>query len=274
MITSSKLRLQNGSSDKTVALAGSGIVNLITAYHLIKNGYSVRIFEQAPDPKTRPDWRLLGCSAGGGNCRVFSLNEARHHFLNSRHYEGEVASPFKRTIAEDGSLAVPPHSLNACDRKWNERFESVTRELATRFHEDVVSFNRESEPLWREMIAAHPLLFQKSGYIPGLFRVYATAEKFARAQVTEKALGAIKRILSADEIAKELPAQRDAVEANAIAGAMEVTGFSVGIHSLVDQLIAHLSAQGVEFHWQVKIDGIERDGNGRGEGVEGRFADD
>jgi hypothetical protein len=207
----------DGSRGKTVVLAGSGIVNLITAYHLIRNGYSVRIFEQAPDPRTRPDWRLLGCSAGGGNCRVFSLNEARHHFLNSRHYEGEVASPFKRTIAEDGSLAVPPDSLNDCDHKWNARFESVTRALATRFHEDIVSFNRESEPLWREMIAANPLLFQKSGYLPSLFRVYATAEKFARSQVTEQALGACKRVFSADEIARELPALRDAVETNAIA---------------------------------------------------------
>jgi len=248
-------------------LVGGGIVNLITAYHLNKNGYSVRIFEQAPDPRTRPDWRLLGCSAGGGNCRVFSLNEARHHFLNSRHYEGEVTSPFKRTIEDNGSLAVSPDSLNACDHQWNARFESVTRELATQFHEDVVSFNRESEPLWREMIAAHPILFQKSGYIPGLFRVYATAEKFTRAQVTEKALGSIKRILSADEILRELPALRDAVETNAIAGVMEVTGFAVGIHSLVDQLIAYLSVQGVEFHWQVKIDKIERDGQGRVKGL-------
>ena len=261
------LRSNAGSPDKTVALVGGGIVNLITAYYLIKNGYTVRIYDQSPDPTTRPDWRLLGCSAGGGNCRVFSLNEARHHFLNSRHYEGEVASPFKRTIAEDGSLAVPPDSLNDCDHKWNARFESVTRELATRFHEDVVSFNRESEPLWREMIAAHPLLFQKSGYLPDLFRVYATAEKFARAQVTEQTLGACKRVLSADEIARELPALRDAVETNAIAGGMAVTGFSVGIHSLVDQLIAYLSAQGVEFHWQVKIDTIERDGQGRVKGL-------
>jgi D-amino-acid dehydrogenase len=267
MMTSRTPRLPNGSIDKDVVLGGSGIVNLITAYYLVTHGYSVRIFDQEPDPRTRPDWRLLGCSASGGNCRVFSLNEARHHFLNSRHYEGEVSSPFKRTIAEDGSLAVPLGSLTERDHQWNERFESVTRALATRFHEDVVSFNKESEPLWREMIAAHPLLFQKSGYIPGLFRVYATAEKFARAQVAEKALGAIKRILNADEIARELPALREAVATNAVAGVMEVTGFSVGIHSLVEQMINHLSAQGVEFQWQVKIDAIVRDSSGRVKGL-------
>ena len=84
------------------------------------------------------------------------------------------------------------------------------------------------------MIAAHPALFQKSGFKPGLFRLYATGEKFARAQITEKAIGSLKRILSSDEIAGELPALRDAVEANAIAGALEVAGFSVNIHALVD----------------------------------------
>jgi len=268
MITTGKVPPKNAAINQTVVLAGSGIVNLITAYHLNKQGYAVKVFEQAPDPRMRPDWRLLGCSAGGGNCRVFSLNEARHHFLNSRHYEGEVASPFQRTITEDGSLAVPPESLNERDHQWNARFESVTRALATRFNDDILSFNRESEPLWREMIAAHPLLFQKAGYTPGLFRVYSTAEKFERSQVTERALGACQRVLSADDIARELPALRAAVETNAIAGGMAVTGFSVGIHSLVDELIAFLSAQGVEFQWQVKIDAIERDGQGRVKGLQ------
>jgi glycine/D-amino acid oxidase-like deaminating enzyme len=59
-----------------------------------------------------------------------------------------------------------------------------------------------------------------------------------------------------------LPALRNALEADAIAGALEVTGFSVNIHPLVDNLIAWLSSQGAEFHWQVKIDGIERDRTG------------
>jgi len=262
MIVRREPRSQNGSIGKNVVLAGSGIVNLITAYYLINNGYSVRIFDRAPDPATRPNRRFLGCSAGGGDARVFSLNEARHHFVNSRHYEGDVPSPFKRTIAEGGFLAVPPSSLTDRDSKWNERFEAVTRVLATRFNQDIISFNRESEPLWLEMIAAHPGLFQKSGFKPGLYRLYATREKFARAQITETAIGALKRILSLDEIARELPALRDALAANAIAGALEVTGFSVNIHQLVDCLIAYLSYKGVEFHWQVKIDGIERENNG------------
>ena len=267
MIARRTPRSNDGSISKTVVLAGGGIVNLITAYYLINNGYSIRIFDRAPDPATRPNRRLLGCSAGGGDSRVFSLNEARHHFVNSRHYEGDVVSPFKRTIAEDGYLAVPPSSLTDRDFKWNERFEAVTRDLATRFNEDLISFNRESEPLWREMIAVHSELFQKSGFKPSLFRVYATGEQFARAQVTESAIGSVKRILSSDEIAGELPALRDAVEANAIAGALEVTGFSVNIHQLVDQLIAYLSSQGAEFHWQVKIDGIERGRSGLVKGL-------
>jgi len=88
MIAKKTLRLKNGSIGKTVVLAGSGIVNLITAYYLIKNGYLIRIFDQAPDPVTRPNWSLLGCSAGGGDSRIFSISEARHHFVNSRHFDG------------------------------------------------------------------------------------------------------------------------------------------------------------------------------------------
>lgn len=267
MTAKSTLQFTNNSSDQTVVLAGSGIVNLITGYYLIRNGYSVRIFDRAPDPTTASNRTMLGCSAGGGDSRVFSLNEARNHFINSRHYEGEVVSPFKRKIAEDGYLAIPPASLNDRDLKWNQRFESVTRSLAVRFNQDIISFNRESEPLWREMISLHPGLFQKSGFLPGLFRIYATAEKFARAQVAEQAIGSVKRLLNPVELARELPALAGAVAANHIAGAMEVEGFSVNIHRLVDNLIVYLAAQGAEFHWQTQIDGIERDQQGRVQGL-------
>ena len=267
MIAKKTLRLKNGSIGKTVVLAGSGIVNLITAYYLIKNGYLIRIFDQAPDPVTRPNWRLLGCSAGGGDSRIFSISEARHHFVNSRHFDGSVVSPFKRTITDGGYLAVLPSSLKDRDFKWNERFEAVTRDLTTRFNEDIISFNRESEPLWREMIAAHRIIFKKSGFKSGLFRLYATEEKLARGQATEIAIGSLKRVLSSDQIARELPALRDALETNAIAGALEVVGFSVNIHPLVDCLIAYLASKGAEFHWQVKIDGIERDRRGLVKGL-------
>ena len=267
MIAGRTPHIKNGSIGKTVVLAGSGIVNLITAYYLLKSGYSIRIFDQSPDPLTRPDWQLLGCSAGGGDSRIFSLNEARHHFVNSRHYEGDIVSPFKRTITDDGFLAIPPCSLKPRDLKWNERFEAVTRDLATRFNEDIIAFNRESEPLWREMIAANSVIFQKSGFKSGLFRLYATREKFERATVTEAAIGSLKHILNPDEIAGELPALRDALEANAIVGALEVKGFSVNIHPLIDNLIAWLSSRGAEFHWQVKIDGIERDRRGLVKGL-------
>ena len=263
MIASKRRRPKNDSNEKTVVLAGSGIVNLITAYYLIGNGYSIRIFDRAPDPRIRPNAWLLGSSAGGGDSRVFSINEARHHFLNSRHYEGQVSSPFKRTIAEGGNLAVPPSTLTHRDLKWNERFEAVTRDLAVRFNEDIISFNQESEPLWREMIALHPVLFQKSGFKPGLFRLYATPEKFTRAQETEEAIGSLKRVVSPVEIAAELPALRDAAEAGAVAGGLEVTGFSVNIHSLVDHLVTYLSSKGVEFHWQSEISEIERDSGGQ-----------
>ncbi len=258
MISNSIRCLPNGAADQTVALIGGGIVNLVTAYYLVKQGYSVKLFDQSPDPTTRPDFRLLGCSAGGGDGRVFSLNEARHHFINSRHYSGEVTSPLKRTIAEDGNLAIPASTLTPRDIKWIQQFEAVTGELAAQVNRELVAFNRESEPLWQEMVAAHPELFHRAGYVPGLYRVYATQEKYTRALAAEQAIGSIKRSFSPAEIAKELPALRDAQAADTIAGVLEVTGFSVNIHKLVNQLIGYLSAHGAELHWQVKIEEIER----------------
>jgi glycine/D-amino acid oxidase-like deaminating enzyme len=266
-VVKSMLRSMDSSIGKTVALVGGGIVNLITAYYLVKNGFSVRIFDQGPDPTTGPDPRLLGCSAGGGDGRVFSLNEARHHFINSPHYDGKVASPFKRTIGEDGYLAIPPSSLTDRDLKWNQRFEAVTKDLAARFNQDLIAFNRESEPMWWEMIAAHPELYQRSGFQPDLFRIYATEEKFTRALSAEKAIGSIRRILELKDVASELPALRDALAAHAIAGVLEVTGFSVNVHRLVNQLIEYLSAQGAEFNWQCKIAGVDRDANGLVKGL-------
>jgi glycine/D-amino acid oxidase-like deaminating enzyme len=262
-----KFSLRKNSAIETVALIGGGIVNLITAYYLTTAGFAVTIFDRAPDPATRPDWRLLGCSAGGGDSRIFSLNESRHHLANSRHYEDASGSPFRRTIEENGWLAISPTTLGWADLEWIKRFESVPQKLAAQFNSDIISFNRESEPLWRDFIASHPSLFERSGLQRGLVRLYAAEDKYRRALDSERAIGALKRELSQHDLATELPVLQDAIDANSIRGSIEVSGFSVNIHALIGHLTKYLSSSGVRFCWNTRVDAVIRDNMGHVQGL-------
>lgn len=247
----------------TVALIGGGIVNLITAYYLVRAGFSVAIFDRAPAPQSKPDWRLLGCTTGGGDSRIFSLNESRHHLANSPHYTANISSPFRRIISDDGWLAISPSELSETDLRWIECFESIPQSLALLFNQDIISFNQESEPLWQEMIAQNSGLFNRAGYQGGLLRLYATQEKYAGALERERSIGAVKRELADVDIAIEIPSLYDAVKAGKIAGALGVSGFGVNIHALVDGLSRYLSDLGVRFYWNTQVNSIARDSRGR-----------
>ena len=57
---------------KTTAVVGLGVVNLVTAYFLAKQGYDLVLIDKAPSPLEKQNWRKLGCTFGGENVRMYT----------------------------------------------------------------------------------------------------------------------------------------------------------------------------------------------------------
>lgn len=241
-----------------VALVGAGAVNLITAYCLNQRGYRVSVFDAAADPRCATAWSRLGCTHGGGDARMFSLTEARHHCVKFQSAHGDLGAPFNSTIAANGWLCRHP---DVPDRQWIADYMQIPGWLPPVFDTDIISFNQESAPIWRQMQQQCPSLFEGVGFVDKVLRLYSTEEQFTAAIANEGRIGALRRIISAAELSREYPALAPAVQRRALEGGLEVVGFTLNIHKFSAKLLDYLEARGVEFNWQRPVDAIDRDGD-------------
>lgn len=260
--------LRRGAGNEAVAgarvvMVGGGIVNLITAYYLARQGCRIDLYDGGPDPCSAYEWRRQGCTFGGGDARIFSLNEGRHHHHKGFTVSASTNDQFQHSIAEGGWLSRASDELNEVDRRWIEEFERVPQWLSGRFDKDIISFNQESNTLWRQMMIDTPELFAGVGFRDGLLRLYATGTKLERAKAKETAIGAMRQEIDLRTLVKRYPSLRDAVESGSTAGALEVVGFSLNVHKFGRALVRYLSARGVAFHWGAKADRLIRDDCGR-----------
>jgi len=261
-------RPAGGPSGQRVLLAGAGIVNLLTAYELIREGYRVTILEGSAPPWSNPDWRLLGATRGGGNARMFCLTEADNYNDKGSVLYSDMKSVLRRRISEGGWLAGDPDRLPPSTRRWIDLFSSVPPWLADIFTQDIYTVNRQSMNLWAEIRAGEPGLFADVGYVEGVLRIYYEEEAFAAASDLQRRVGAVRgELLSRDQVAVRHPALAKACANGQIAGGMEVIGFTVNIHDFVARFEEYLAERGVEFLWNTRIDGIARDAEGRIEGL-------
>jgi len=241
-----------------VALVGAGIVNLVTALELARAGASIEVFEASPDPRTRPDWRLLGTTHGGENARMFCFTEADNH--NAKlHASGPGASTFlRRTISEGGWLAVKPAELDPDELDWIDDFHRLSPEQAQSFASDVHRFNAESHPLWQRLESEIPHLFDGVSHTTGILQIYSRAERAENAWVLHERLGSLTGVLEPAELARHHPTFRDAVTSGEIARALEIRGFTLEIHGFSARLLDELETRGVRFRWQERVSALER----------------
>lgn len=251
-----------------VICVGAGIVNLVTAYELVCQGYQIEVFDAGPDPAQPYDWRRHGCTFGGGDARIFSLNESRHHHHEGLVVTAETNTQFQRTIAEDGWLACAVDALGDRDRRWIAEHESMPQWLAGRFERDIISFNQDSHAWWRAAMAQAPKLFLDVGFHDGLLRLYATPQKYERARQIERTIGAVLRELDLHRLPREFPSLAEAVDQGQVAGAFEVVGFSLNVQRFGRALVAYLADRGSIFHWDARVDAVRRDELGRVSGIE------
>ncbi|WP_166416720.1 NAD(P)/FAD-dependent oxidoreductase [Cochlodiniinecator piscidefendens] len=249
------------SKSKSVTLIGSGLVNLITAYALMNKGFSVKLIDASPDPRSQPSWEELGCSSGGGNARMFTLSEMDNY--NCRTVHADMNCLFSKDISEQGWNIFGSKELNAQELNWIDEFQSVPVWLADQFNEDIFSLNAESWKYWQTWIDADPDLFAGSLYKNEILRVYADQGNYEAAVARQNGIDATKKIATNAEIAKEQPALKDAIDAGQIAGGVYVHGFTVGIHAFIDGLIGRLETKGAVFQWDTPIKGMRHNGIGQ-----------
>jgi len=260
----SEIKNSGNTNEQKTIIVGAGVVNLVTAYYLVKHNISVNIYDAGPDPRTTPEKDRVGCTHGGDDARMFSLSETRHH-LSKSHLDlvnKDTKSPFELSFSNGGWLTCDHNSLNYNDFKWESDFEDILPWLPEIFEKDLISFNQESEPLWEQLKLDEPRLFEDVGYIPKVLRLYSTAEQLKAAIITEGNINSTIRIIDIDTLKSEYPALQNAVESGSVIGAIEIVGFTINIHKFLTKLLNYLEKSKIVFHWNTNIEHIERNANG------------
>ncbi len=244
---------------RTVAMVGAGVVNLITSYYLVQAGYRVSIFDGSPEPGNDANWSRYGCTYGGNDARMFSMAEARHHLIKPHRPSEPAGWEFDRSIVAQGWSCCATDTLTTKDADWKENYQLVPPWLPESLNHEIIAFNRESAPLWEALRATEPDLFSDVGYTSPVIRLYATQQQLEQGILFEQSIGSYQRILDRSELAQEQPALQEAIKQGAVAGAIEVIGFTLNIHRFTRKLIGRLLAMGVNFSWDTRIERVARD---------------
>ena len=245
-----------------VVMVGAGIVNLITAWTLVNEGFPVTLLDRSPDPRTHSaDWRKHGCTYGGANARIFSLSETRNHTLR---FTSPVAGDpvlgnyFGKRIEDGGWLARS--RLTEEEKIWTAQYNNGNRWMMEVYEEDILGFTRESEGIWQTWQRQYPELFHNTNLRQGILRLYSTEEQWTNAIQKETQIGALVRIIPAEQLRTEQPALLPAIMTGEIAGAIEVKGFSLGIHNLAYNLMGALESRGAMLRFNTEAIDFEYDG--------------
>lgn len=244
-----------------VISVGSGIVNLISTLNLVRQGYKVQIYSADQMPYQESQWKQYGCTLAGNDARIFSFNESRNHHFTGDALLESANKPYRNLVKDNGWLIRSPHRLSDRDLQWIETFESYPQWLKETIHKDIIAFNIESYEYWRKLEHEVPELFEETGYVNSLYRVYSTEAQLEKGVKSETEIGAFIRQLQKDEIQKLFPGM-GGEQQDAFTGVIEVEGFGINVHKFTMRLIAYLESLGVTFHWNRQINEIIFDSNG------------
>lgn len=248
---------------RSVALVGAGVVNLVTALQLLRDGHRVTVHDAAPDPRASAHWTAYGCTRGGGDGRMFTLTEA-----DGYHRTAENAPmPFRTPVEDGGWLLADADALSPADLEWAAENTRVPPWLGRSYTEDILRFNRVSGDLWRELLDAEPVLAEGVGLREGILRLYTDADRLRLQTARQDRVGATLGVHTPEEVARRHPALGDACRAGAFAGGIEVVGFTVQIHLFTTRLVDLIEEAGGTFHWQRPVLSLARDDAGRPDGL-------
>lgn len=258
----SELALRHG---REVLVVGAGLVNLVTAYRLMEQGWKVRIIDGAADPASKAPWMSLGCSHGGDDARMFTLSEMDNY--NDRRICPTMNGYFNSNVSPVGWRVCRPDSLSQEEQSWTLKYQALPPWLADRYNEDIFSLSRESGLIWNQWQKREPDLFSNCEIRSDILRIYSDSQHLRKAIERQNHIGATIRVLSPHEVAAYEPALSHAVLSGAIAGGIVVIGFTVNAHKFAAELVGRMMARGTTFEWNKRVDRVLFDKTGNAEGL-------
>ena len=225
------------SSQKKIVIVGGGIVGLCSAYFLQLQGHEVHVVEKNDFGN--------GCSSGNAGMVVPS------HFIPLA-APGTMKLAMKWMFNPESPFTVKPRmDREFWDWSW-QFYRSATAKHVKQSGPLLMELNTKSRALYQELSSFLPFDFQQKG----LFMLCKTDQGFKEEQeVAHQAqtLGMEARVLSREEAQRMEPG----VELD-IAGAVY---FPLDAHltppTFLKSLYQHLKNQGVVFHQQQTITGIQ-----------------
>lgn len=252
------------ANGRSVAMVGAGVVNLITALRLVRDGYEITVYEKAPDPRGDAHWTDYGCSRGGGDARMFTLTEADGYHFGAT---PETSNPLRVPIRDGGWRITGPASLSDRDLEWVSANAAVPGWLSRSYTSDILLFNRAAGELWQELMREEPEAFDDVGRREGILRLYTDEQHLRRQIARQEKVGANPLVYTPDQIAARHPALGDAVRGQVVAGGIQVPGFTVQAHAFLTRIVDLLERSGVRFSWEREASQLRRDESGTPSGL-------
>jgi D-amino-acid dehydrogenase len=250
---------------REVMVVGAGLVNLVTAYRLVEEGWKVRILDGAPDPASEAPWKSFGCSRGGDDARMFTLSEMDNY--NDRSLSPTMNGVFNSDASPMGWRVCRPGSLSREEQSWILDYEVLSPWLASRYNKDIFSLNRESRVIWDHWREREPDLFSNCETREDILRLYSDPKHLRDAVERQNRIGATIQVLSPEDICALEPTLVDPVRSGAIAGGILVVGFTVNAHKFISQLVSRMTARGATFEWNRRVNRVLFDRAGSVEGL-------
>jgi D-amino-acid dehydrogenase len=247
------------TGSRQTVLIGAGVVNLVTALYLWREGYRVTVLDRSPAPGGE-HWRRYGCTHAGDDARMFTFTEMDGY--NNQDFHGRPPAHFRLPVDHGGWLAAGDRPLSAPERAWIDEFERVPSWLARAYNQDIFAFTAEAFHEWTALRQEYPGLFEDVVLTDGVLRLYADPDHHRAALARHRALGALARELTPGQLVREFPGLAGAFETGALAGGFLVPGFTVGVHRFTQRLVTFLQERGVVFHWDTPVRWVRRDGTG------------
>lgn len=247
-------------SNQSVAMVGAGVVNLVTALWLVREGYQkISIYEKAPDPRAGVHWTSYGCSRGGGDARMFTLTEADGYYFGAPHGTPDVLC----ISARNGGWRITGSTpLSRRDGDWISANSAVPPWLSRSYTSEILLFNRAAGELWNQLMRVEPELFNNVGLVQGILRLYTDEQHWHKQISRQEKVGANPLALTPSQIAARYPALTDAVRGRVIAGGIEVRGFTVQVHAFLARVVDLLERSGVRLFWGQEVSRLRWDGTG------------
>ncbi|MDQ3402615.1 MAG: FAD-binding oxidoreductase [Actinomycetota bacterium] len=253
-------RIPPDREPRDAVLIGAGIVNLITAVCLDDHGYTLTIVDRSPAPGD-DDWRRYGCTHAGDDARMFTFTEMDNY--NDKDFLHENRHRFDTTIDRRGWRVFDAHAAPPEEKEWIAEYQRVPSWLARTYNEDIFAFNAEAYDGWKYLRARHPRFFADVNLVDDILRVYSDPAHHQASAALHRNIGALTEELTAADLAHRFPSLARSVDNGTLCGGLIVHGFTLNIHKLCHNIMEHLTARGVTFHWNAPVHRVHRDEDGR-----------